>query len=103
MYKVHIEGLIVECENLAALREVIGAYAGRVGEVSTDVKLKPARAPAKTNSKASGPSKSWRMAEWYGVREGMSTTIARAKIAEIKRADFDQYRKLEGQFLGEAN
>jgi hypothetical protein len=102
MYKVYIHGLIVECESLAALREVIGAYAGQVGEISADdVKLRPAREPARTKSKASGPAKSWAMAKWYGVKEGISTTIARATIAEIKRKDFSKYRELEGQFLGE--
>jgi hypothetical protein len=100
MYKVFIHGLIVECESLVALREVIGAYAGEASEIaSTDAPLRAARVPAKTRSKASGPNKSWRMAEWYGQKENLSTTIARAKLAEIKRESFDAYQQLEAEFL----
>lgn len=103
MYKLLLKGYAIECSTLDELRAAVGEFAGQIERVEEVRAPKPvaARAPttAGARNKAGGPTKSWEMARWYGQKKGINHTIARTELADMRRDDFETYRKLEAEFL----
>jgi hypothetical protein len=103
MYRFVLGGVEVTCDTAAELRAAL-AVGGGTQSIAANAVTAGAFPPTKSPQRKSVPNrsvgvkKSWAMAQWLAERENCSREEARSKLADLKKADFSAYKRIEGEF-----